>query len=298
MTDLQLSLFSLVIGIAATLVVSHYYFRRSVNKSLTPFLQFTSSLFRGVSPEVREALRIEYRGVPVAEIQEIQFLIANTGERAIRDVIEPLSVAIPSGCTLLDATVLHTSPAERSVSVGTTDKAVRFEFPLLNSGEFFLVRLLLNGQAKATDFQFRITADDLPPKLSPRPMQPDLVTSSTKREFESGLLVASAIFGVCGAACSAVIYRVWTTEVYLRSGFWSWLPEWSWLTVAAAVGALPALLFIVLSVMFLFGAFTNFSFPRRRRFIIPTDQIRHRHPFYIDEFTQPILLTDAEKPDA
>jgi hypothetical protein len=131
MNELILAFSSLLVGIVATVLVSRYYFRRSFDKSLTVFLHFATSLFRGIAPEVRQALRIEYRGVPVDELFEIQFLIANTGERAIRDVIEPLSLDLPQNCSLLDAALLHVAPPERQVTLTKSEHQVRFEFPVL-----------------------------------------------------------------------------------------------------------------------------------------------------------------------
>ena len=87
MNDLVISIGSLIVGVVA----SRYYFKRTVDKSLTPYIHFSSSLFDGVDPSVRESLKIAYKGTPVNELLEIQFLIANTGERSIRDVIHPLT---------------------------------------------------------------------------------------------------------------------------------------------------------------------------------------------------------------
>ena len=274
MSDLIIAIVSVVVGVAVTLLVGHYYFRRTVNKALTPFVHFTTSLFRGVSPEVREELQIHYRGVRVTEVQELQFLIANTGDRAIRDVIEPLTVAIPPTCSLLNAAVLHVSPSERVVEVIPEVVRVRVKFPLLNSGEFFVLRLLLNGEATAKDFQFRITADDLPPVLATQRLEPDLVTSSEKRRFEPALFFTSVMFGIFAMALATVVYRQWATAVFPRSGFWSWIPASSWDTALLIAAAIPPLLLIVLSVMLFFGSFANFSFPPRRRFILPTDLLR------------------------
>jgi hypothetical protein len=141
--ELIVPVVSLVVGVAVTLIVGHYYFRRTVSKSLTPFFYFSSHLLRDIAPEVREQLRVEYRGVPIDNLQELQFRIANTGERAIRDVIAPLTLTLPSDCSLLDASILHVSPTGRVVTLVTGEHEIRFEFPLLNSREFFLIRLLL-----------------------------------------------------------------------------------------------------------------------------------------------------------
>jgi hypothetical protein len=112
-------------------------------------------------------LKITYKEKLVDDLLEIQFLIANTGVRAIRDVISPLSVEVPETCSLLDTAILYVSPAERIVRSQIDGRKVIFDFPLLNANEFFIVKLLLQGQAKPKDLKFTITVDDLPPILSP-----------------------------------------------------------------------------------------------------------------------------------
>jgi hypothetical protein len=129
MNDLAVSLASLIIGVVATVWVSRYYFKRTTDKSLTPYLQFMSSLFDGVDPSVRESLKIAYKGTAVTELLEVQFLIANTGERPIRDVIAPLTLSIPENCSLLDASLLHISPEGREVEIKHTPDTVVFRFP-------------------------------------------------------------------------------------------------------------------------------------------------------------------------
>lgn len=99
MNEFTIAVGSLIVGVLVTIWVSRYYFRRTVDKALTPYIQFASSLFDGVDPAVRESLKISYKGTAVTELLEIQFLVANTGERAIRDVIAPLSVSVPKDWT-------------------------------------------------------------------------------------------------------------------------------------------------------------------------------------------------------
>jgi len=131
MNQLLISIGSLVAGIVAAGLVSRYYFRRSVEKSLTPYIQFSSSPLKGIDPEVRKELEVKYRDHAIDNLYEIQFLIANTGDKAIRDVIEPLTLTIPDGCVLLDASVLHVSPKGRKIILEMSEdkQEVRYIFP-------------------------------------------------------------------------------------------------------------------------------------------------------------------------
>jgi hypothetical protein len=290
MSELLLAIVSLVIGVAATLIVGRYYFRRTVAKSLTPYLHFSTPLFRGIAPEVRGALHIEYNDQPVEELMEAQFLIANTGERTIHDVIEPLTLALPDGCSLLDASLLHISPADRRITLTKTDREIRFEFPLLNRREFFLVRLLIQGKASPHEFVFTITADDLPPRLRTGFLPPDSVGTSQKQEFSWGGLIAAIVFGIFGAAFAVIIYDSWVSAPHPYQGFWSFVPQLSWRMIASAVAAIPTIFFTVISVIAFFAAFSGGSFPpTRRMFVLPRSLVRSQYPFLRHE-ARPIEL--------
>lgn len=295
MTDLTVALLSLIIGVAATLAVGHYYFRRTVSKELSVYLQSSAQLFRGVAHEVRQQLNIEYRGVPVEHLQEVQFLIANTGERAIRDVIKPLSSTLPGDCALLDAALVHVTPKEREIRLTTTERSLQIDFPLLNRDEFFVLRLLVRGRFKSEDLTFQITADDLPPALKPSWSAPDLIKSDEKRSFEYSALIASAAFGVTGWACALLVYNTWVSLPQSSEGFLATLLHPSNVAAAALVACIPTLVFIVVAVMLFFGSFTDFSFPPRRRFVVPKDVLRFHRPLFVERGSYAIVHEEALK---
>ena len=275
MNDLAVSLASLIVGVVATVWVSRYYFKRATDKSLTPYLQFMSSVFDGVDSSVREALKIAYKGTAVTELLEVQFLIANTGERPIRDVIAPLTLSIPEGCYLLDASLLHISPEGRQVEIKHTPEAVVFVFPLLNTGEFFITKLLLQGKAKANDFKFTLTVDDLPPVLRAVWIPHDLIEGERKRAFEWELIVTGSILTGMGAAVAALIFLQWPeiAQSWEQGLLMSFKNNWLQL-VSSLVAAIPTLLLLVAGPMLCVGAFRDFSFLKRRRFRVPDSLLR------------------------
>jgi hypothetical protein len=277
MNDLAVSLGSLIVGVVATIVVSRYYFKRTVDKSLTAYVQFVSSLFEGLDSSVRDAIKVAYKGTPVTDLLEIQLLIANTGERPIRDVIHPLSLAIPPNCSLMDASVLHVSPNGRDVKIAQSGAALAFVFPLLNAGDFFIAKLLLQGKAGRKDLRFTITADDLPPTLEAALLPSDLLQSEKGREFEWPPLWIGLLLVSIGAALAGLIYAQWPLIIECwRAGLWLSLGQHWPILASAAVAAIPALILLVTGPMLIIGAFTDFSFPKRRRFRVP-DSFHGRH---------------------
>ena len=98
-----------LIGIAATVVVSRYYYRRSLKKSLGIYTLLDSKVFSGIQPDVRAELHFVYRNRQVAELQQLMFLVANDGDRSISAPIEPLSLRLQT-VEVLDASIVHRHP--------------------------------------------------------------------------------------------------------------------------------------------------------------------------------------------
>ena len=294
MDNFLTALVSIIIGVIATIWVSHHYFRRSKRKSLTPYIQFSTSIFRGVDPSVRDALKIEYKGVQINDLFEIQFLIANTGERPIRDVIRPLTLYVPEGSQILDASILYIYPKGREVAISVKESNVIFDFTLLNSDEFFIAKILLEGEPKEQDYKFSISVDDLPPTLNQRFLPPDLVDTGEKREFEIGMLIGGIVCLALGFSLSGLIYAQWPTISALWGvGFLPTLKANWVILVSAVISVIPALLLIVIGPILAIGSFTNFSFPKKRKFIVPSDYIRR--PFRIYSYTSHHSIADDIK---
>ena len=75
--DIALTLFGIVIGVIATILVSRHYYRRTIERKLTPFIHLHSEVFAGIDPEVRKDIKIYYKNEEVNELTHYQVLIAN-----------------------------------------------------------------------------------------------------------------------------------------------------------------------------------------------------------------------------
>jgi len=273
MSDVIIAVVSLILGVGGSVLASKYYFQRSVDKALTPYLQFSTSLFTGAQRRMREDLKIAYRGTPVQDLTETQFLIANTGERAIKDVLKPLTLHIPEGSTVLEVSILHIDPEGREVTVSRAAGHVEFDFQLLNSGEFFITKILLSGEAAWKDFHFSISAEDLPPILKPQFFHPGLIEEDSKVRFHWGSVALSMALLAVGAAVARLIYEtapIWKNAA--QGEFFAELTQHRWIVAAAILAIAPALLSLIAGTMLLFEelfSLTRFRIRRRRRFRIP-----------------------------
>lgn len=176
-----------VIGAVITVLASRYYFRRSISKQLSVYRLLNSFVFDGITPDVRTQLQFRFQNRQVDELQQVLFLVANTGERAIRDVIECLTLAVPDTVEILDASVVYRQPERLAVDVlvdlrpppGGND--IKLDFPLMNKGEFFVVKLLLSGRLDFSSLS--IFCDDLPRAITVEPLPPNAIREA-RYKFE------------------------------------------------------------------------------------------------------------------
>jgi hypothetical protein len=250
---------------------------RSVSKRLGIYMLLDSLVFSGIDADVKGRLNFIFQDKPVEDLQQLIFLIANSGERAISNVIEPLAFTLPSSAEVLDISILHRSPADLATTIGqsrvdTGGTKVELISPLMNKGDFFVVKLLLSGRLETRGLRFSILADDIPRTLRPERLPPDAVMDK-KYRVEWGLIAVS-IFLLLVPVWSWCILK----QVYkFQPGF---LP-YPWSTFVASLESVFVLIFggifLFLTTftglgMFLAALF-NGQFPPRRgpRFPLPKE---------------------------
>ena len=284
--DAMISIVSLLGGVLATVAVARYYFLRTVeksNKSLTPYIDFFSELLDGIDPEVREALSIKYQELEVEDLIEVQFLVANSGERPIRDVIKPLTLVIPDSSTIMNVALLHISPEGREVSlkVDKDTNTIEFLFDLLNKDEFFVVKLLLNGKADIDDFVFSITVDDLPPTLETKSLPNDLVQvedADKTSEIEWELIFGGAVVLLFGASVGYLAINVSASLpefdgksvlVYISEIPIGWVAQWPSLIIGGLV--------VLIGIAMMVGGVSDASFfNKKKKLLLPKGIVRSK----------------------
>lgn len=278
------TLVGIVVGVVATVLVSHYYYRRSTLKSLKVYLILNSRVFAGIEPAVRQELHFSFRGDEVAELQHIEFLVANDGERAVSGLIEPLRLTLPDGVRVLDASILHRSPEALQAAVdagGAADSpaGLIITFPLLNKGDFFAVKLLLSGRVQLEALKFTVLADDLPRSINAEWLPPTARSEPGSR-IEWSAVATGLVFMLLAAGIGHSLYLLRTLRPELFPYPWDvFRPTWhvASLAITAATGLLLALLGLVLST---FVALEGL-FVRRGRFSLPSELRRRRGPFML-----------------
>lgn len=278
MENFLIAIISILIGVAATIIASRHYYRRSVDKELTPFIQLQSNVLSHIDKEVKSDLHIEYKGVKVENLQQLQFLIANTGERAIRDTIKPLRLDLPQDVEIMDAAILYVAPRGREVSLNISNSAssVVLNFPLLNKDEFFIFKLLLKGAPSRSDLKFMIVADDLPPQLAIRRLTYNQIEKEEKtdrRGFELGLFLSG--FGVLTIAFFVGILAHYIKNdsfPAFQNESWTWLNTIPFISISSVVGYIFTGILALAGVMIIASSVIgDFEFPRSKKFRLPKE---------------------------
>lgn len=226
------TLSGIVFGGIFTYLASRYFYKKSIKtKNLACFVQYVSEILTDIEPEVKKKLSVEYEGHIVENLYQVQFVIANTGDYPIRDFIKPLTLPIPYNGEVLDSNIVYVEPSGRDVTLEYFEdrKEVEFKFSLLNSGEYFVVKLLIKGEVpkpktdkdKLSDdeefeyiefrkynfFKFKITVSDLPPELTSERLPHDYFDFGPSL-FDSSSLWIGGIIGLITFIIGYVLFNL------------------------------------------------------------------------------------------
>lgn len=273
------ALIGIVIGVIATIIVGRYYFNRTVNKRLTPYLTLSTRIFAGIEKTVRQELKFTFRGTEVSDLHQLEFLIANDGERAVSNPIEPLTLELPKDVQVLDASILHRHPSSLKVEISEIEMndnktGLAFNFPLLNKGDFFLVKLLLSGSVSWHKLLFNILADDLPRRIRPK-LLPVIASNNQKFKVEWSAVAVGIIILVISASIAYTLILLYPHRPDLFPYPWQSFRPSLLSVLLLIVWVIGILVFVVVGLVFSFGIGFEGFFSRHPRFPIP-EEFRHR----------------------
>ena len=113
--DLVLLILGVIAGAIASLIISRFYYLKTVTKKLTPYLYIGTAILEGTDPEIREKLKIKFlesnqtesiNEIDVKNPYQLEFIIVNDGELPIRDCIQPLSIKFPGDARLISTNIM------------------------------------------------------------------------------------------------------------------------------------------------------------------------------------------------
>lgn len=286
-------------------VAKHYFKKGQKEKALTPYLQFSSKLFQKIDPELKESLIIEYKGRPIENMSQAQFVIANTGDFAIRDIIEPLKLTLPKEKLIFSANVIHIQPEGRKIDCRIDEEensnSIILDIPLLNKGEFFVLKILYQDyeleeaqeeqtekkRKKASNYQFSITADDLPPNFEIQQLPYSYYEKEKDETYDWTGFWFALIFGALSAIIFGVLYSFNTSsnnkyllnfEVFFNSATFNVYNVF--ILLLAIIGLLAFILAIIGSI----GAIGEISPDKKTKFTVPSELRKKKRYHIFDEF--------------
>ena len=288
------TIIGILAGVAATIVVARYYFRRTINKQISVFVLLSNRVFAGIDQDVRKKLAFHYANKEIAELQQIDLIITNDGDRAIRDCIEPLQIVLKGDTIILDASVLHRQPNDLQVIIEqqkNDDSAVVVcKFPLLNSGEFFMLKLLLDGYVSRSEIECRILVDDLPRSFATKSLPPN-ATTEPKRKIEWVGVALGSIFLLGVAAQATFVWSYYELKPSISPFPWNqFSPTWIE-TSALIILSLGAFFMMILGLILLIGMGFEEFFKLHPRFPLPEELRSRKYRF------PPGLMIDDFDPD-
>ncbi len=180
----------------------------------------------------------------------------------------------------MDANILHIHPKGREVSLDFDKEKniANFRFPLLNKDDFFIVKFLINGAPVKSDYEFSITADDLPPNLTIQRLSYRQISVDNKKErkehkFEKSEFLVGIVLVLIAVAITMLSYfSKYSVMPQINIKIFSWLNVFSILYIASLIGYIVAVILAIAGVALMVGAFIgNFEFPRRKKFVLPKE---------------------------
>lgn len=196
MNDLFIPLISLLVGVIATVLASQYYFRKSIKKSLTLYLQFKTELFTDLEFDLKKHLHIRYKKSRVENLTQIQYIVKNTGCNIINNITNPLVISMTGENIFLNQSILDINPKGKEIKllVSEDKKKIQLFFPFLNDRDFFTVKLLVNGIVEDNDIKASISADGLPPIVKIKDINKDKKIRSYKNLLINSSILTIAFF--------------------------------------------------------------------------------------------------------
>ncbi len=294
----------IIIGGLITVWASRYFYKKSIkSKSLSCFVQYVSEILTGIDPDIKSNLEVDFKGQKVESLYQVQFVIANTGDIPIRDLITPLTLQIPNKGIILDANLLHVDPKGREVKINITSSndSIAYNFPLLNSGEYFISKILIKGEPprhvieeEGEDeeprrlieygsydlFEFSITADDLAPKITSQYLPPYYSDEMEFNHFDKSTILGGAIFGFLAFTIAFILYSIGTiqSDLFLFH-FKEFFTNFYLLKFFIIIGWITALLLGLIGVMIPASEIDGIRPKKKPKFKLPKKHSRYYRPF-------------------
>lgn len=293
------TIISIIVSLITGYVISKYFFRRSLNKRLSIYLLMNNRVFSGIDKTVRGHLKFIFNDKEIVELQQVELIVANDGDLAISNCIEPLRLTLPNSVKLLDASILHRNPNELKVTIvqkeNNSDGCIlEFNTALLNKGDYFYLKLLLDGKLLFRDMDFQILAEGLPRRLKPDWL-PANSSQLSERKVEWGAVLMGAMIMFWGFLLAKAMWSKYVENPSIFPYPWNEFVFGS-ASIWVFIGALGSIALELLGVTLALAVGLEGVIMRSIRFALP-DELRGRVTLYSD-VKESLYFEQAEEQSA
>ncbi|MEP7290780.1 MAG: hypothetical protein ABI835_03305 [Chloroflexota bacterium] len=228
------------IGVIA-LVLTLLLYRRQRKLKLLTFEPVTISKLASIDSTIAGKLDIRYEGAPITDMYEMQINFRNAGTIPIekQDFEKPIHItfkskgsSIENMYAILEARIIEKSPSNLGVDAKIDGKSIVLEPALMNSGDFFIIRALIEGVIEQAHIDTRISG-----------VKEIKQVTSNKKMWMRDFLDNSEVQLILGIGVGTYI-----TQLILRY----WLPSEIVNITYGLFYVMPLLIYTIVSLMFAF----------------------------------------------
>lgn len=188
-----------VIFVVISIIVSGIFFRLQRQRSALSWKIISNTPLVRINSEVKGNLQVLFNGNPVKDIQLIIIKIINTGNVSIKsgDYERPLNLNFDENAQILAAEVIETNPNNIEVSANIEEREVFISPTLLNKGDSFTIKILVNQFNNQILIDGRIVGVKEIQKIVEKDITTDLK-----------FLIIGILIGMIAAVISSIIIKV------------------------------------------------------------------------------------------
>ena len=182
-----------------SIIVSGIFFRLQRQRSALSWKIISNTPLVRINSEVKGNLQVLFNGNPVKDIQLIIIKIINTGNVSIKsgDYERPLNLNFDENAQILAAEVIETNPNNIEVSANIEEREVFISPTLLNKGDSFTIKILVNQFNNQILIDGRIVGVKEIQKIVEKDITTDLK-----------FLIIGILIGMIAAVISSIIIKV------------------------------------------------------------------------------------------
>jgi hypothetical protein len=288
-----------IAGTLGALLIAHFYYRLTVSKSISFFLLLDDRPLSHVNPDVRARLTVHFFGpepapaptnigdsitvergresIAVGELQHLQVIVTNTGSRAISFAEAP-TINLPNENVILDASIIYQKPEDLGASLtrlpvvdGGAQK-IQLAVPLLNKGEFFVVKFLISDNIEAHSLKLHLLSEDLPRTVKIEPLPADATKSTLEAVDWRAIWIGGLLLTISISTyfTEAALYAMRPLPSIFSVGVKQFVGHLAPIHVAFLISFLGIIVVGLLGAISLFGMGLE-PFFTRRRIVLPAE---------------------------